>query len=162
MLNEEQQQIIENSLWVVNTVLKELGLSGNEDLRQEGILYMCKKLETFDPTRGILFTTYAYKNVFLRLRSLNAKQCLKNSVLDELPPDNSHKVLESKNEETSINAKLLLEEIANVCTPKEKQVLALKGCGFTHNEIGEKLGCTQCSVNKTVTRIRKKSFLVAK
>ena len=37
MLSDEQRETIENSLWVVNTALKNQGLSSDEDLRQSAI-----------------------------------------------------------------------------------------------------------------------------
>ena len=40
MLTKEQQNIIENSIWVVNTALKKQGLQKDSDLRQNEILYL--------------------------------------------------------------------------------------------------------------------------
>ena len=61
-LTNEQQKQIENSLWVVNTVLKKQGIDYNEDMRQSAIMYMCECLLRYDPDKGVKWTTYAYKN----------------------------------------------------------------------------------------------------
>src|SRR5574344_1642765 len=77
MLTAEQQNIIENSIWVVNTALKRQGLTYNKDLRQSAIVYMCECLTRFDPSRNIKWTTYAYKNVYLFIKRTHKKECLK-------------------------------------------------------------------------------------
>ena len=69
-----QQKEIEDSEWVVNTALKRQGLSCNEDLRQSAILYMCECLLRYDPTKGIKWTTFAYKNVYLFIKRTYKKE----------------------------------------------------------------------------------------
>ena len=39
MLNDEQRKTLEQSLWVVNTVIKELGLQLDDDMRSQASLY---------------------------------------------------------------------------------------------------------------------------
>ena len=79
MLSAEQQKIIEESLWVVNDVLKDLGLQGNEDLRQEANLYLCRCLERFNPSYNTKWTTYAYKNILMFVKLLNRRQATKQA-----------------------------------------------------------------------------------
>ena len=70
-LTDEQRKRVEQSAWIVNSVLKEQQLSYDEDLRQEGLLWLCKCAQRFDPTRGVKWSTYAYGSVFLRVKRLH-------------------------------------------------------------------------------------------
>ena len=65
MLTAEQQKTIQDSAWVIDTVLGKLGLQKNEDIRQSLFLYMCKCIERYDSSRGTKWTTYAYKTLYL-------------------------------------------------------------------------------------------------
>ena len=65
----------------INTALKKQGLQENEDLRQSAILYMCKCLERFDPTKNIKWTTFAYKNIYLYIKREHNKEAAKQALL---------------------------------------------------------------------------------
>lgn len=83
MLSKSQQEIIENSLWVVNTALKKQGLENNDDLRQDAILYLCQCLTRFDPLKGVKWSTYAYRNIFLYVKRKNAEEmAFRNQCVD--------------------------------------------------------------------------------
>lgn len=152
MLTQEQQHIIEESLWVVNAALKQQGLSRDQDLRQSALLYMCICLERFDPTINIKWTTYAYKNVYLYIKRkhyADLKTSNRETGFDYL----AERACET---EWDILDKVLVSEVMQNCTGEERAILRLKMNGYTHAEIGKKLGCSVWTVNRKVADIKKK------
>lgn len=157
MLSKEQQNTIENSVWVVNTALKRQGLQNNEDLRQSAILYMCKCLERYDPTKGIKWTTYAYKNIFLYIKKKHSEECkIALTIADEdifaleatsLPID----------EDMAYNDKYVLQKIKLVCTSEERKVLELKKQGYRGIELCELMGCSRNKISGYMKSIRAKA-----
>jgi len=80
----EQQKQIEDSLWVVDAVLKRLKRQGDEDLRQDLFLYMCKCIQRFDVSRGTKWTSYAYESLYLyALRTLAKEKKLTEPLVSE-------------------------------------------------------------------------------
>ena len=68
MLTEEQQKLVEDSLWVVELALKRLSLLNNNDLRQQARLYLCKLVSRFDASKGVKWSTYAYKSIYFHIK----------------------------------------------------------------------------------------------
>ena len=157
MLSKEQQNTIENSIWVVNTALKRQGLQNNEDLRQSAILYMCKCLERYDPTKGIKWTTYAYKNIFMYIKKKYSEECkISLTIADEdifaleatsLPID----------EDMAYNDKYVLQKIKLVCTSEECKVLELKKQGYRGAELCGLMGCSRNKISGYMKSIRAKA-----
>ena len=151
-LTAEQQQIVEDSIWVVNTALKKQGLSADEDLRQSAILYMCKCLLRFDPEKNIKWTTYAYKNVYLYILRVHRKEVQKKSrVMGEDLFAVLHKDMDFN------ESVIILDKVFSLCTPEERQVLELKRQGYRSAEIGQILGFTHAKVNLCLHEIREKA-----
>jgi RNA polymerase sigma factor (sigma-70 family) len=151
-LTTEQQQIIQDSVWVVNTALKKQGLSTDEDMRQSAILYMCKCLLRFDPSKNVKWTTYAYNNVYLYIMRVHKKEVQKKS---RLVGEDLFAILhkdEDFNEEV-----VVLDQILGLCTPEEREVLELKRQGYKGAEIGQILGYTHSKVNSYLHEIREKA-----
>lgn len=148
-----QQKEIEDSVWVVNTALKRQGLSSNEDLRQSAILYMCECLLRYDPTKGIKWTTFAYKNVYLFIKRTYKKEnkrtqyecdCDDDLMLIGVP-------IEQKQDA------FVVKDIMALCTPTEQKILMLKLQGYKHEEIGLKLHCSISKINNYMQSIRAKT-----
>lgn len=148
-----QQKEIEESVWVVNTALKRQGLSCNEDLRQSAILYMCECLLRYDPTKGIKWTTFAYKNVYLFIKRTYKKEnkrtqyecdCDDDLMLIGVP-------IEQKQDA------FVVKDIMDLCTPTEQKILMLKLQGYKHEEIGLKLHCSISKINNYMQSIRAKT-----
>lgn len=155
MLSVEQQNIIENSMWVVNAVLKKQGLSFSdnvEDLRQSATLCMCKAIQRFDPSLNVKWETFAYKTVYLHIKRENAKEL-------------KHLLWETKNETAYYsqpcpsfeNHNQEIEQILKLCTPQEKKYLKLKMEGFKRKEISEKMGVSKGVIRKFHENIIKKA-----
>lgn len=154
MLSREQQDIIENSIWVVNTALKRQNQSRNEDLRQSAILYMCECLLRFDDKIGIKWTTYAYKNVLLYVKRAKMRE---NRRIQRECDDEEYITQCEPIAERQDDNEYLLSEIAKVCTPNEKRILELKLQGYKHEEIRAELSCSLSTINKYVRRIKDKA-----
>ena len=152
MLTKEQQDVIENSLWIVNTALKKQGLQNDEDLRQSAILYMCTCIERFDPSKNVEWSTFAYKNVYLYLKRFNKKE--RQNVERILLEDNLF-YLSDQNESPKIkdfdNSVDKLEALKNFCTIEERRCIDLKLAGYKFSEIGALMNC---SVSKIMSCMR--------
>lgn len=155
MLSTEQQDIIENSIWVVNTALKRQGLQADNDLRQSAILYMCKVLERYNPEKDIKWTTFAYKNVYLFIKRTHRKEINKQKYLVGdvfcLPMQFYDEKL-GKEE----MAKQTLNAIKSRCTPRECKFLELKMMGYKGVEIKEIMKCSKSSIINFMRSIKKK------
>ena len=159
MLSQEQQKTIENSIWVVNTALKMQGLQADEDLRQSAILYMCKCLERFDPTKKIKWTTYAYKNIFLYIKRTHGKENKKGSIFidDDIMDLQEPQKLPIDNRELFNDSKYMVEQIKAVCSPEERQIIEFKLQGYKVVEIGALMGCSASKVNCCMQSIKEKA-----
>lgn len=154
MLTAEQQNIIENSIWVVNTALKRQCLSHNEDLRQSAIFYMCKCLTRFDPSKNIKWTTFAYKNVYFFIKRTHKKEYLKCNM--DIGDDvvNIDTIVDPVEDDENI---LLVQNIFNLCTPYERKILQLKMEGYKHGEISVILHCSISKINNYMKSIKEKT-----
>lgn len=162
MLSAEQQNIIENSIWVVNTALKRQGLQTDEDLRQSAILYMCKCLERYDATRGIKWGTYAYKNVFLFIKRTHLKECKKQALIaDEDVYDIEEPLLKFAEKETVFdNGKYELERIKSICSKDECSIIELKKRGYKVVEISKLMRCSANKITSYMQNIKEKSKIL--
>lgn len=154
MLSLEQQSIIENSIWVVNTALKKQGLQYDKDLKQSAILYMCECLERFDQSKKIKWSTYAYKTVFLYIKRTHAKEMKKCSfvVNDEI----STLQLPNKTDD-NLHGDMIIDSIKELCNPAEIKVLELRDYGYKIAEISKILGCSVSKINSYISTIKEKA-----
>lgn len=158
MLSLEQQNIIENSIWVVNTALKKQGLQADKDLRQSAILYMCGCLQRFDPNRNIKWTTYAYKNVYLYIKREHQKEVnVQSHLIDEDFFDIEPAENEQNNEFNNSFNRFKVQKIMEICTKEEKRVLKLKMCGYKCEEISKIMQCSTSKTNICMQNIKKKA-----
>jgi len=157
MLTEEQQKIIENSLWVVNDALKKLNLQHNNDLRQDMILYMCKCLERYDTAKGVKWETYAYRSVYLRIKWLQIVKYKKSFYSQgvTLCDDSALDLLERPTE-SEVELEEYIDRINRECNEHELLLIRFVSQGFTHQQIADKLGYSCTKVNKEIGELRKK------
>lgn len=149
-LTASQQKEIENSIWVVNSALKKQGLSYNDDLRQSAIMYMCECLLRFDPAKGVKWTTYAYKNVYLFIK--------RNNIREYKRAQRECEEIMAENITAPEKSELALREVLALCSPQERVVLRLKLHGYNRNEIGEITNYSLSKVNKYIKSIK---FLIS-
>lgn len=154
MLSTEQQNIIENSIWVVNTALKKQGLQADEDLRQSAILYMCKCIQRYDPEKHIKWTTFAYKNVYLFIKRTHIKRMVKDNLIADV---DVYTPILSINNLSNLDNVLFLENIKCLCTAEERQMLELKRQGYKIMEIGKIMGCSARRISGYMQSIKEKA-----
>ena len=154
MLTPEQQNIIENSIWVVNSALKRQGLTHNEELRQSAIVYMCECLMRYDPSKNIKWTTYAYKNVYLFIKRTHKKEYLKCNMEKKDDVVNIDTTADPVEYDENI---LLVQNIFSLCTPYERKILRLKMEGYKHGEISVILHCSISKINNYMQSIKEKT-----
>lgn len=65
---EERNKKVEENLALVTFSLNKLGEKFNEDYFQQGVLELIRCIECFKEGRGIKFSTYAVKNITLKLK----------------------------------------------------------------------------------------------
>lgn len=153
-LTANQQSIIENSLWVVNTALKRQNLSCNEDLRQQAILYMCQCLLRYDQSKNIKWTTYAYKNVYLYIKRMHLKESYKQLF------ESGEDLIVIGEKMTPIEPtfdEFTTKDILAVCSPTERQILSLKLNGYKYEEMSIILKCSESKIKKDMHNIREKT-----
>jgi len=158
MLNDEQRKMVEESIWVVNTALKKQGLECDKDLKQDALLCMCQCAERFDASKGIKWTTYAYKNVYLYIKRTHAKQNKKSAPLikqDLFDMGDNIDGIQGVN--IYDDPKYRLDGFMGVCSKNEKALLKAKLRGYTLPEIAKQLNCSAEKVNITVKSIKEKA-----
>lgn len=155
MLSKEQQKVIENSIWVVNTALKKQGLQSDKDLRQSAILYMCKCLERFEPDKNIKWTTYAYKSVSLYIKKTHSKDVKKNSIYVNDDITSLNLPMETPN--MFDEAKHIINNLKAHCTPEECKIIELKLQGYKIVEISSLMQCSVRKISSSIKSIKEKA-----
>lgn len=136
MLSAEQQKIIasEDSIKLVNSVLRKLGRRGDEDLRQSALCYLCECIKRFDPNKKTKWTTYAYKNIFMFLKRNSQKP---NMTIDFTSfADNTSDYIVARPIYSQVTLGTL-RGLLKDCTVEEQQIVFLKYKGYKTYEIGE-------------------------
>lgn len=157
MLNDSQRQMVESSIWVVNTALKKQGLEGDKDLKQEALLCMCQCAERFDVSKGVKWTTYAYRNVYLCIKRVHAKEKKKTTpLLNQDLFDMSEQLFEDEKMSQEENNSYKMRRVMTICTPTEKQFLMAKLKDCTNLEIAHQMNCSKSKIDITMKNIKEK------
>lgn len=150
-LSIEQQQMILDTLWVVNSVLKKQKRVYDEDLRQTAIIYLCKCLLRFNGEFGAKWNTYAYKSVDLyvkreieRLNKIKQREIIssKEYMVSQRPSD----------------YRTIYIEVRRKCMPKTQKLLELKLQGYSDKEARDILRCGKnkiCEMKEEIREIAK-------
>lgn len=160
MLTQEQQSTIENSLWVVNTALKRQGLSNDDDLRQDAMLYLCEIIQRFDESKGIKWTTYAYKSIYFYIKRIQKrKKKLKNREIDDEILDCDNEIYETLPSDETImindnDCSDKFELLKEFCSDEEKKILSMRLKGYRLVEIANELNYSVSTVNNRLRNIK--------
>lgn len=151
MLSEEQREFIENNTWIVDAVLRKLNQSHNEDLRQEGLLCLCKLVDK--DIQHATWQTYAYKTIFFNLRK---------KVMEEQDRKKSTIVVEEvkyyKEKKSNKSDRSFIMEIYKKCTPTEQELIELYLDGYTTYEgIAREMGLYPMQAYRIMQNIKKKA-----
>lgn len=137
-----------------------------EDLTQEGILALYKAIESFDPSKGAKFSSFADACVSNRIKTVAAAFAKnKEHRCDISSDDGDIAVSDASPEKICLereNSRSINREIVSLLAPTEIKVFELYLDGMSYKEIASKLEISEKSVDNAVFRIRKKlkAFLI--
>ena len=135
----------------------------SEDLIQEAMFGLLKAIREFDPTRDVLFRTFAEVCIRNRIRSV-----VSAAVRDKYSPLNNSVSMEDETnlydrafgpEESLIHREERVERLQRLRTklsPLERKVLSFYLDGYSYEEIAARVGRSVKSVDNAVQRIRHK------
>ena len=168
----------ESNIGLVHLVLRQMNLLGDkeyDDLVQEGSLGLFKACDTYDPSKGFKFSTYACicirNNVLMYLRTRRKHSKLRIISSDTIvrnphDPEETTRLSELLEDTGSpVDRKVatsLLIEALRTESPLYKDILRLTYEGYNQGEIGRSLGVSQSYVSRIQKRLRsqyKEEFL---
>lgn len=131
-LTKKQQQMVEESVWVVHTCLAKLGETTNEDLRQIGYMYLCNLVTRYDHKKGAKWTTYAYSCMLWHLsKHLNRQRKVENR---------QNELFDCcQNEEIDIETMIESKDCYSILTEQEKEFAEYRAVKLTYKEIADKM-----------------------
>lgn len=138
MLSQEQQQLILEYQWIINTVCKKLCIT-DADIRSELTLFMCQTIEKYDQTKGVKLGTYLYSSVYLRALRL-LKYYYKYQNKNVLTP-----IMLSGECRTTKTHTILYQSIR---TPEERQIITYTIQGYKNREIAHLMGIKPSQVKQ--------------
>lgn len=159
--SEAEEELISRYKRKVSICARRFYLFGgdNDDLIQEGTIGLLKAIRTFDPDKGVSFSSYA--EVCIRSKLLDAISFRKYSgflSLDE--PDLSDSSFCDNNPETLFIENEHYEEcvasLRDRLSVYERSVLDMYLQGVNYNELSEMVGKPVTSVYNAIQRIRLK------
>jgi RNA polymerase sigma factor (sigma-70 family) len=164
-LDDERCALIEENMGLVGRVIKDkvrdagnVGIFTRDDLFQIGCMGLCKAAASYRPGVG-RFSTYAYVSIRNEIFSALEYATLRKkreSVTDpnELPGPNAPELPDGVSEELS-RALDAAYTTASGVTAKGVMAIRLLALGYTHREIGERMGASANNVSAWVARARK-------
>ena len=174
--NEAEDFLIRRYTRVVKALARPFFLAGadSEDLIQEGMLGLLSALRTYDPKSETSFKTYsqlcirrslvsAVRNA-TRKKTVSLDDCLslESPLFDETQPEMAYGLrIDSprRPEELVIdkeNTQKLFQNVFDVLSQFEQQVLRSYLSGVSYREIAEMTNKTEKAVDNAVQRIRRK------
>ncbi|MGN0666375.1 MAG: sigma-70 family RNA polymerase sigma factor [Huintestinicola sp.] len=126
-----------------------------EDLIQEGLLGFMNAVNSFDCTRNVKFSAYAYVCVSNRIKTAAASI---NKIRLETPCDNDEMLSDSSSDtpESILMEKEMLSEVSKLLSSKENDVFSLYIKGMKTKDISKMLGISEKSADNAVHRAKKK------
>lgn len=154
-----KEQVILNNIGLVPYALKTLNQSVfDEDLFAIGVIGLCKAINGFDASKDVKFNTYAswaIRNEILM--SFRKKRIIPTFSIDEpCALDNGEEVsyadmmADSKQFEEDALAGIQFEEIMNLLSEREREIISFRMGGKTQNEIAKIFGLSQKSISKII------------
>jgi RNA polymerase sigma factor (sigma-70 family) len=125
-----------------------------DDLLGEAMGALISAKDSFDPTRGVKFSTYAYSVISNRLADVVKKMPpitveIPHDIPSDIPsPENLYIAKESE--------KNLFSGLGLILSPLEFSVLMLRIDGLSYADIAGEQGVTESSVKNALSRVRSK------
>ena len=166
MLPDKRNSVIEGNMGLVGKVIKDkvrdirgLGIYTYDDLFQIGCLGLCKAADTYKPGKG-RFSTYAYvlirNEVFDAIEYATLRRRREELVDPSLLPEET---TQASFAETQYGLNKILDEAqtqASGVTAKGIEAIRQLADGYTHREIGERMGGASANnVSAWVAKARK-------
>ena len=160
-----KEQVILNNVGMVGLILKSLNLNPlDEDLFATGLVGIVKTVNTFNPDKGVKFTTYA--TTIIRneiLMPFRKKRIIPTFSLDEPydlgngdSVDFSEMIADNRRFEEEIIADMQMKQIFSTLSDREKKIISLSMDRKTQREIVENCGISQAQVSRIIKSIYKK------
>lgn len=156
--NEATKTLIERYLNTVRKINNKWG--GTDDGFQEGIFGIYQAIKTFDESYNTKFMTHLYFHIEAKIRKFIDKERYRvpQYVIEGIKKGERERLyfselenfeIEDENIEIdNLENKVLIENLLNCCTKKERQVLDLLFFkGYSGEEIAKKLGMSRQWVN---------------
>ncbi|MBP0968900.1 MAG: sigma-70 family RNA polymerase sigma factor [Oscillospiraceae bacterium] len=165
--NKRLASVVSSFMPYIEQKISGLSLPGldRDDLRQEAFVALFSAIESYDSSKGALFSTYAITCINNRLADAVRKASSgKNRVLNESVPlsdeeDQVSVISEESPEETAIVREeymQILEKMDTILSDFEREVLVMYSCGYKYAEIAERKNTTAKAVSNAIQRARKK------
>lgn len=160
-----KEQVILNNIGMVGSVLKSLNLNLlDEDLFETGLVGLVKAVNTFQKEKGVRFSTYAIPIIRNEvLHTIRKKQIISSFSFDDfLKLDNgdevpySDMIADSKQFEEDVIKHMLYEQIMNMVSDKEREIISLHINKKSQQEIGEIFGISQAYTSWIIRNAYKK------
>lgn len=166
MPRSDREQLIEQNIRLVGQVIKDkvhgvqrIGIYTYDDIFQIGCIGLCKAADTFCPGKGS-FSTYAY--IIIRNEIFDALEyaTLRRNREELFAADEMPGVVNKDPYEESLSEleQALDDAMRNTCgvTSRGIEAIRLLALGYTHREIGERMGGVSANnVTAWVARARK-------
>lgn len=136
-------------------------LTDSDDLCQEGLMGLLRAAESFDPSRGVKFSTFAEVCIVNRMKSLLTKGYKSPETVEDIDAlSDARSLHESETPESIYLYKeyfsQLLSDIDAVLSDSEKRVFSLCVQGLSYRDTAKKLGIAEKSVDNAMQRARRK------
>ena len=160
-----KEQVVLNNVGMVGLILKSLNLNTqDEDLYSIGMIGVVKAVNTFNPDKGVKFSTYATPIIRNEiLMTFRKKRIIPAFSLDESynlgngeSIDFSEMIADSSRFEEEVIADIQMERMLSTLSDREKKIVSLSMDGKTQKEIAEILGLSQSYISRIIKSICKK------
>ena len=162
----------ESNMNLVYLVLHQMNLVSDpefDDIVQEGSLGLLKACDTFEPSEGFKFSTYACicirNNILMYLRTRRRQSKMKTIssdtfIINPRDPQEAIRMIDlledpGSSVDSKVATSLLIGALKSEC-PRYKEILRLTYEGYNQREIGERLGVSQSCVSRIQSKLRSK------
>ena len=160
-----KEQVVLNNVGMVGLILKSLNLNTqDEDLYSIGMIGVVKAVNTFNPDKGVKFSTYATPIIRNEiLMTFRKKRIIPAFSLDESynlgngeSIDFSEMIADGRRFEDEVIANMQIKKLLPKLIDREKKIISLKMDGKTQKEIADILGLAQSYISRIIKSIFKK------
>lgn len=178
MNTEEKNKLAEENLGLVYLVVnKEFTYektteSDRENYIEEGMIGLAKAINTFNPSKGAKFSTYAYTCIKFEINSYVRKKnnhkrkinyVCKNSIDEYIKGDEGGKILTHKgilmDTKDAYSSLVNRDEILNILGKMKikniKYITLKRAEGYTYEKIGNKIGVSKETIRARLNKAKK-------